>query len=142
MKFKFKKNNFSENIMLYALTILIVIFSVISIKSTFFVQTKNNIKVIKKTVVIKNNSLKSYTTSGVAKHNTKGDCFIIINKNVYNATSIMPFINTLKNTAVKITNNPCGEDNTEIFNLILKQYPLYNKEIKNSLKNYLIGKIN
>ena len=142
MKFKFSKIIFSENILLFALAILIIVFSVILSKIMFFPKTGNNIKVIKKTAAVKNNSLKEFTVIEVEKHNTPNNCFIIVNKNVYNATSIMPIIKNMKVPNLKIPENPCGKDNTEMFNSILKQYPNYSGEIKNYLKNYLIGKLN
>ena len=142
MKFKFFKINFSENVLLFALAILIAVFSVILSKMIFFPKTENNIKVIKKTATVTNNSLKTFTVIEVEKHNTPNNCFVIVNKNVYNAISVLPIIKNMKIPNLKIPENPCGKDDTEMFNLLLKQYPFYSEEIKNYLKTYLVGKLN
>ena len=142
MKFKFSKIIFSENILLFVLAILIIVFSVILSKMIFFPKIGNNIKVIKKTAAVKNNPLKEFTLREVEKHDTPNNCFIIVNKNIYNATSVMPIIKNMKIPNLKIPENPCGKDDTEMFDLLLKQYPLYSGEIKNYLKTYLVGKLN
>lgn len=68
----------------------------------------------------------SYTMDEVAKHNTKEDCWTVIEGNIYNIT---PEILTHKGGEAILKG--CGVDGTTLFS----KHP---ESAKNNLKNYLV----
>ena len=71
-----------------------------------------------------------YTATDVATHNTAGDCWLIINNQVYNVTTFIP-IHPGGNAIVPY----CGADATIVFDNI------HNSEVTALLPTYLIGNL-
>lgn len=81
---------------------------------------------------------KIFTTEVVAKHNTSGDCWIIIDGSIYNVTSFIP---VHPGGAEKIIPY-CGADATEGFATKNKPTPQeHSPTAKSMLEKYFVGKL-
>lgn len=60
---------------------------------------------------IKNNQQKNYSLEEVAKHNSRDDCWIIINGKIYNVTNYID-----NHPGGSILGNFCGQEATNAFN--------------------------
>lgn len=72
-----------------------------------------------------------YTTASVAKHNTRNDCYLIINNNVYSVSS---YISSHPGGTENIT-DVCGQEVTGIF------ADIHSNKAWDLLKKYKIGTI-
>lgn len=76
------------------------------------------------------NSAQVFTLEEVAKHNTEGDCWTVVNNKVYNITEYIP-----SHPAGKSILQGCGQDATQLFT------DKHSKKTNNKLNDYLIGNL-
>ena len=72
-----------------------------------------------------------YTTNDVASHNSKSDCWTIINDNVYNITSYVPMHPGGVSEIIRV----CGKNGTSLFN----SNPQHDSRADNELAKLKIG---
>lgn len=82
------------------------------------------------------NNTAKYTAADVAKHNSQGDCWTIVNGSVYDITDF-----TSKHPGGKEILQACGKDATEIFNGMSSSVRsrAHSAEAANILNQYKIG---
>ena len=118
------------NIFNLATKILLLLFYIILI---FFVIWANGIQIKKITNTAAINNV-SVTLTGVAKHNTAGDCWLIVNGKVYNVTNFIPMHNGGTETIVPY----CGKDATMAFET-KNGFGSHSQRAQNVLNNYYVG---
>ena len=74
---------------------------------------------------------KAYSLTEIGKHDFDGDCWLIINNNVYNVTA---YISSHPGGTAILEN--CGKDATELFNA-----KPHSQNAKNLLETYLVGQL-
>lgn len=80
------------------------------------------------------NSKKYISLEEVAKHSKKDDCYMIIEKKVYDLTSYID-----KHPGGIIITRFCGKDGTQAFNSRGKNKEPHSPKAREILKNYYIG---
>jgi len=83
--------------------------------------------------------LKTYTLKQVAKHNTAKDCWMMIEKKVYNVTK---FIASQKHPGGAAIIQGCGKNATKLFNTRpMGSKTPHSDKARSFLPNFLIGQL-
>ena len=124
----------NKNLVTFSLMIFVFVVIAILGASVLTKQNNTNLPVVANSSNQSNNS--SITVTEVTKHNTSGDCWVIISEKVYNVTSYLNLHPAGPGTITPY----CGKDATVAFDTKGGRGS-HSQRAKNTLDNYYVGNV-